>query len=303
MSKVKQLLRDKRGFLATPTIGAIMVGVVMLGTIIAAVNGVFPTFFGDALGTVSEKSGVLLGTPGGSSTSGTKSIFFGTDNAETLKKSELSKIKASGKDLVFFPQKEGFIVTDVTAISGGQPLEVRENADGSYTIPNEKLTQDIKLNANVFAGSFDFISAEEYGVLDANQKVVILETAPLSMGRYELADESTFFNFFFQSGYYGSNKAGTTTYVAITDATKTVAQLSQGLFVDTTATHQLLYGDINGDKKVSPADAGLINSMIGRTMEFSVIQRLRADVTGNRTVNQSDNKNALNIYVGLPIEE
>ena len=42
---VKSALTDTRGDLATNTIGAIIVGVVIVGLLIAAVNSFFPGFF------------------------------------------------------------------------------------------------------------------------------------------------------------------------------------------------------------------------------------------------------------------
>ena len=51
----KTLATDTRGDLATNTIGAIIVGVVIVGLLITAVNSFFPTFFTDMFGDMSAK--------------------------------------------------------------------------------------------------------------------------------------------------------------------------------------------------------------------------------------------------------
>ena len=53
--KVQSFASDTRGDLATNTIGAIIVGVVIVGLLITAVNSFFPTFFTDMFGDMSDK--------------------------------------------------------------------------------------------------------------------------------------------------------------------------------------------------------------------------------------------------------
>ncbi len=53
--KAKSVLADKRGDLATNTIGGIIVGVVVVGLLITAVNASFPGFFNQMFQGMSEK--------------------------------------------------------------------------------------------------------------------------------------------------------------------------------------------------------------------------------------------------------
>jgi len=48
-------LTDTRGDLATNTIGGIIVGVVIVGLLIIAINKFFPGFFSDMFGKMSDK--------------------------------------------------------------------------------------------------------------------------------------------------------------------------------------------------------------------------------------------------------
>lgn len=54
-NKISRLLRDKRGELATNTIGGIIVGVVVIGLLILAVNSFFPSFFSSMFEKMAEK--------------------------------------------------------------------------------------------------------------------------------------------------------------------------------------------------------------------------------------------------------
>ena len=45
--RVTSLLHDRKGDLATNTIGAIIIAVVIVGLLIVAINAFFPTFFTD----------------------------------------------------------------------------------------------------------------------------------------------------------------------------------------------------------------------------------------------------------------
>lgn len=52
---VRNLLHDCKGDLATNTIGAIIVAVVIVGLLVAAVNTFFPSFFADMFNTMESK--------------------------------------------------------------------------------------------------------------------------------------------------------------------------------------------------------------------------------------------------------
>ncbi len=53
--KVQTFAKDTRGDLATNTIGAIIVGVVIVGLLITAVNTFFPGFFDSMFQSMSDK--------------------------------------------------------------------------------------------------------------------------------------------------------------------------------------------------------------------------------------------------------
>lgn len=54
-SKVVSVLRSNKGELATSTIGGIIVGVVIVGLLIIAINQFFPNFFSNMFDKMSEK--------------------------------------------------------------------------------------------------------------------------------------------------------------------------------------------------------------------------------------------------------
>jgi|LSQX01.3.fsa_nt_gb hypothetical protein len=54
-SKALSVLRSNKGELATSTIGGIIVGVVIVGLLIIAINQFFPNFFSDMFDKMSDK--------------------------------------------------------------------------------------------------------------------------------------------------------------------------------------------------------------------------------------------------------
>ena len=52
---VETVVKDVKGDLATNTIGAIIVAVVVIGLLITAINAFFPTFFTDMFGSMKDK--------------------------------------------------------------------------------------------------------------------------------------------------------------------------------------------------------------------------------------------------------
>lgn len=53
--KTAAVLTDIRGELATNTIGGIIIGVVVVGLLIVAINQFFPNFFSEMFGKMSQK--------------------------------------------------------------------------------------------------------------------------------------------------------------------------------------------------------------------------------------------------------
>lgn len=54
-SRVDSLLHDRKGDLATNTIGAIIIAVVIVGLLIVAINAFFPNFFSAMFASMKEK--------------------------------------------------------------------------------------------------------------------------------------------------------------------------------------------------------------------------------------------------------
>ena len=54
-NKAVAVLSDTRGELATNTIGGIIVGVVIIGLLIVAINQFFPSFFSDMFNSMADK--------------------------------------------------------------------------------------------------------------------------------------------------------------------------------------------------------------------------------------------------------
>ena len=54
-NKAAAVLSDTRGELATNTIGGIIVGVVIIGLLIVAINQFFPGFFSDMFNSMADK--------------------------------------------------------------------------------------------------------------------------------------------------------------------------------------------------------------------------------------------------------
>ena len=209
-----------------------------------------------------------------------------------------------GTDYTFNVSHEGYIVTGVTATIGGTTIDVTPVDDGSYKIAGNLITGNITLDVTEIAGSFEFIEASTYKGLAEGTKILVFKTTDLGDGNtYQLSDGSSFV----RSGKY--NGAGVS-YLKIVPASATEAQLAQGLKSVANAPTTLMYGDINGDKKVTPADAGLIHSMlhngtytdVSLTFSPTDIQRLRADITGNKQVTTNDIVNVLRSYVGLGVQ-
>lgn len=53
--KAAALLVDKRGEIATSTIGSLILGVVVIGLLILAVNSFFPSFFSEMFSKMADK--------------------------------------------------------------------------------------------------------------------------------------------------------------------------------------------------------------------------------------------------------
>lgn len=181
-----------------------------------------------------------------------------------------------GTDFTFTPAFTNGLVTSVSyKVGDSSEVTIKSNDDGSYTIGGNEITGDITITATTIANaSFSFISAEEYGALSANTKIAVLTTGKLTDSRYLLADGTELY----WSSRYNA-------YVKIVSIEITTAQLAMGLKRDNTAATEIPYtGDLNGNDKVTAADAGMINDIMhNENLQYTPTDMVRfmCDVTDN----------------------
>lgn len=197
-----------------------------------------------------------------------------------------------GTDLTFTPTVEGKIVVGVTAKIGETAVAVTKNANGSYTISGDAITDDLTITAQTVDGSWGFIEKDTYIALSADKKIAVLATGKLEAGNYLLGDE----------GMYWSSKYNA--YVKIVDKDETAETLTAKLAFNASLAEQTLSytGDINGSNTVTPADGGMINDELHSVARLYVLtekERLEMDVNGDKKVSTEDIMRILRKYVGL----
>lgn len=195
-----------------------------------------------------------------------------------------------GTDLTFTPTVEGKIVVGVTAKIGETAVAVTKNANGSYTISGDAITDDLTITAQTVDGSWGFIEKDTYIALSADKKIAVLATGKLEAGNYLLGDE----------GMYWSSKYNA--YVKIVDKDETAETLTAKLaFNASVAAQTLSYtGDINGSNTVTPADGGMINDelhSVTRAYHLTEKERLEMDVNGDKKVSTADIVAILEAYL------
>jgi hypothetical protein len=178
-------------------------------------------------------------------------------------------------DLTFKPTAaDGNIVTGVTYTVAGvtetSSTELKKqtatsNGDGTYTIPGDTIVGNIAVTVETTKASFDFITYAQYQALAGGTKIAVLtvdnkfedKLVVLSAGTEQA-------NTFYWSANY-------TAYLAIVDNSETAMTLSSKLsFVaDQTEGHTSVAaytldgkGDVNGDNRVSIADAAIIKDVL-----------------------------------------
>jgi len=188
-----------------------------------------------------------------------------------------------GTDIVLTPDAGSDIVAVSCQVENGAAQTVtREN--GAYTIPGAAVTGNLTVTAATLADkglTLSYISAEQYKALAAGTQIAVLtpitgsETGAAVTG-ITMTDGTSFY----WSARYGA-------FVKIVSTTETAASLCGGLtfFSDGDKNAIVYTGDINGDGKISAADAAVANEILhnparGNTTE---LMRLKCDVTDNDT--------------------
>ena len=156
---------------------------------------------------------------------------------------------------------------------------------------------------------FEFIEADEYMALAADQKILAIpaSTEGTNDTVYTLtyADNST------ETLYYSSRYDK---YVAIVDADLTETDIAGMLAAASGTAPEIAYGgDINGDGRITAGDAALISDMLhsytnnstaADMAHYTDIMRLEADITGTYSegsgyVTITDAMRVLNLTVGI----
>lgn len=151
--------------------------------------------------------------------------------------------------------KDGAIVTKVYYKVGteGSPVEAAQ-VGGVYTIPGTAILDNIAITVDSVAGSFEFITRNEYKALvteNADKQIVVFNTAKLPENHYAIATKAM----------YWSEKYNA--YVAWVGATATAQTLAPTLETLAGEAEAIAYtGDINNDGNVTAADAGIINDCL-----------------------------------------
>lgn len=206
---------------------------------------------------------------------------------DTFKLTDVNKIPVDvthGTDYTFTPVVEGKIVTNVTAAyKNDGDVVIEKNDDGSYTIPGNEIIDDITLTAETVDGKIRFILNRDYKALkgrqsDADEKIAVLDTAKLSGEKYVLENGAQF---------YWSGKYNAYVYIVagLTEGEGvTAAMLAAALQKASGDAKEIVYdGDMNGDGAITVSDAMIITDILHqkRQVSTSILQRLRADVTGS----------------------
>lgn len=234
----------------------------------------------------------ILGTTFDANTTVTAVFGHATYNVAAAGTNGVPTTATHGTDLTFTPTVNGKIVVGVTAKIGETVVAVTKNADGSYTISGDAITDDLTITAQTVDGSWGFIGKDTYIALSADKKIAVLATGKLDAGNYLLNGEEM----------YWSSKYNA--YVKIVGQDETAQTLTAKLaFNASVAAQTLSYtGDINGSNTVTPADGGMINDelhSVTRAYQLTEKERLEMDVNGDKKVSTEDIMRILRKYVGL----
>jgi hypothetical protein len=204
-----------------------------------------------------------------------------------------------GTDLTFKATKTGEIIIGVTYTVGGAETkyDATNNGDGTYTIPGSAITGAITISYDTIAGSFEYVTFDEYDAMAFHEKLAILKMSQLKGKTLQL--EGSTHSFYWSGKYQG--------YVIFVDEQETDQTLAAKLAqVDGDATAIDYSGDINGDGSVNSVDGGMVmdivrNVMTPGNLNYTVddVMRLKLDVDGNKTVSVADARWIVEEYLNL----
>lgn len=211
-----------------------------------------------------------------------------------------------GTDVVFtVTDATGYKVNKVTYTIGVGEVEEIDLVEGKYTIPGNKVTDDITVEVTQHIdGSIEFIPGEDFNSLPADHQLLTLTVADkLDGSAYEYNEDSMFY-----SGKYSNDGEQVYLYIVPNDVSEEGAREAIQI-VEGPACYELKYnGDINLDGEVNSTDVVIVfalyqglwedKSFPNVTPKENMQARLEADVNGDRKVNTTDAQMILNISWG-----
>lgn len=198
-----------------------------------------------------------------------------------------------GQDLTFKPQVDGELVLGARyRVGEGEWITLERNEDGSYTIPGAAIIGDVTIELDTVNGTWELIPGEEYLAAPIGTQIAVLKAAKLEEGTYALNGYS---DMFYSEKYQG--------YVYFVDASETTDTLTGKLAVSKNQVTEIDYsGDVNGDGKISSADATAVNAVLhglGLADQLTDEMRFALDVNKDGLISTMDMKLILDRTVGL----
>lgn len=184
------------------------------------------------------------------------------------------------KPFTFTPSVHNHIIIDLCyTVSGGDPMALFPNWDGSYTIPAEQVTGPIAIVATTIPGNLILIPGGQYGAAPKGQQLVLLASPWLSDRHFVLGDGNAF--------YWSPRQEA---YLRFVGAEETAATLTAGLITAAgPATVLDGTGDLDGSWQVTAEDGALINKLLhGQPVALTEQLRLEMDADGNQSVTTGD---------------
>lgn len=192
-----------------------------------------------------------------------------------------SQTGKTGEDFTFtIKEKAGY---NYTVKLDGKTLTA--NADGSYTIPGEKLT-GTELTVTVTKTAAWTVDVKTYVQLNRKNVYLITVSGNVEAGKVFAYDGNVM---------YTSTKYNAAAYLIISEESlEAVKAAAQGKISTRPATAKAIAytGDVNGTSKVDVNDAQLVYDIYNAQYEgfatVSMLKFLRADVNGDKTVDVKD---------------
>jgi len=188
-----------------------------------------------------------------------------------------------GTDIVLAPNSTATIVS-VSYQAGSGETQAITLKNGSYTILGTAVTGDLTVTAATLADkgfALSYISAEQYMALSAGTMIAVLTpVADDANGAAVKSITTSGGDAFYWSDRYDA-------FVKIVASTETAEAICGGLTFSSTGTKNAIAytGDINGDGKISAADAAVANEILHNPNRAGTteLMRLMCDVTDNNT--------------------